>query len=204
MLKNKEMFLGLAITLALAGCGAAKNAEQALEEPGLVGSWEGVCSSSDLLGLSHRPYYRFAGAQQIEVHRFYQEKECVTPAAELRYEGEVKIGDEVQPQVRKLDLRFDSVKVTAITEDGRKALEKVSLCGVGAWVLGTPVDLSGKTGTLTCPLRKVPTGEFNIFSLEKDRLYLGKVGLSGGASVESDRPTTLERDNGFGPYSGTL
>lgn len=161
--------------------------------------WEGQCSSSDLLNLSSRQYYRFSGSDYKEVHTFYGEKNCVGEAIDITYKGEMTIkeamviNDGAAAKARKVDFRFDHVEVTALNPAGKAALEKVGFCGVKFWEAGKPVVLDGKTGGIACPLRTVPTGEYNVFALENETLFLGKTGLSGGATKESARPTSIER-----------
>lgn len=186
---------------ALSGCG--KDLKQATQEPRLMKVWEGQCATSDLLRLSVKPYFKFSGSEYKEVHTFYSEANCVGEAVDLTYRGEFTIRDEVAG-ARKVDFRFDHVEVTALNQKGKDTLEAVKFCGTPTWELGKNVVLDGKTGGVTCPLRTVPTGEFNIYAFENEKLFLGKAGLRGGPTKEADRPTSVDRDQVFVPSGRNL
>lgn len=205
MKKTVGMLTVAALGLWITGCGKDKELNSnAVAAPELMRTWEGGCESSDILDLSLRTYYKLDGADYKEVHTFYAEKDCRGEAAEVSYSGVLAAKDKAPNGTRSIDFRFDRVAVMATGPAGKQALEKAKLCGVETWELGKPVDLAGKTGTFGCPLRKVPTGEYNIISVENEVMYLGKSGLRGGATVESDRPTTVDHDKPFRPSQRQL
>jgi hypothetical protein len=182
-----------------AGCGSTiKDAKQRFEEPLLMNTWEGKCAKSDLLDLSEKPYFKFSGNFYQEVHTFYSDADCVSPAVDITYKGELMLHEANPEKIRKVDFRFDHVEVAALNPAGKDVLESVGFCGVDTWEVNKAVNLEGKTGTLTCPLRTVPTGEFNLFKLDSEVLYLGKSGLRGGTTTEGSRPTAIETDR---PYT---
>lgn len=196
-MKKTFALISVGVAAALLGCGADKNLKQSAAEPTLMQTWEGACASSDLLDLSLRTYFEFSGAGYKEVHTFYSEKDCRGEAAEVRYTGALTLREQAPNGLRNVDFRFDKVDMTVLGPKGKEILEKVKFCGIESWAMGPAIDLTGKTGTAGCPLRKVPTGEFNVTAVENNVLFLGKSGLRGGADVEKDRPTEVERDK---PY----
>ncbi len=193
----KKTLVSMGIAAALMGCGADKNLEQMAKEPKLMQAWEGPCASADILDLSMRTYYDFSSADYKEVHTFYSEKDCRGEAAEVRYTGSLALKDAAPNGLRNVDFRFDNVELNVLGPAGKDVLEKAKFCGIETWSMGSPVNLNGKTGTAGCPLRKVPTGEFNVLSIENDVLFLGKSGLRGGADVEKNRPKEVDHDKAF-------
>jgi hypothetical protein len=198
----KTIYFSYAMTVLVSifavACGSTiKDATQRFEEPQLMDTWEGKCAKSDILDLSAKPYFKFSGNLYQEAHTFYSDADCVNEAVEVTYKGELTLRETNSEQVRKVDFRFDHVEVKALNASGKDVLDKVGFCGVAAWEVSKVVNLEGKTGTLACPLRTVPTGEFNVFKVEQDMLYLGKSGLRGGATTESSRPSAVETANPF-------
>ena len=193
----------LALTALLAACGNDKNLGkeigQNVDEPELMRTWEGDCHGSDILDLSLKSYFAFDGDDYKEVHTFYAESDCKGDAAEISYTGAITLKEKAPNGERAVDFRFDKVEAMAVGPRGKEVLEKAKLCGIETWDLGKAIELNGKTGTMGCPLRKVPAAEYNLATVENKILFLGKFGLRGGASVEKDRPTKVDRDTPFCP-----
>jgi len=200
MKRVTEKLATLACLAVLAACGSdGKSGSQGVSASELMRTWEGECRSSDILDLSMKTYFAFDGDDYKEVHSFYAEKDCRGEAAEISYTGVITPKEKAPNGERNVDFRFDKVEAMAVGPRGKEVLDKAKFCGIETWELGKPVLLNGKTGTLGCPLRKVPAAEYNLAVVEQDVLFLGKAGLRGGASVEKDRPTKVDRDTPFRP-----
>ncbi len=202
---SANVVLTVLTTLLASACGSqVKDVRQRIEEPQLMDTWEGKCAKSDLLNLSAKPRFKFSGNSYQEVHTFYSDADCVSQAVNITYKGELTLKETSAEQIRKVDFRFDHVEVAALNDAGKGVLDTVAFCGVKAWEVNKPLNLDGKTGTVACPLRTVPTGEFNIFAVKEGVLYLGKTGLRGGAAAEASRPTALETESPFTRASKNL
>jgi hypothetical protein len=200
MMNKAKALMGLTACLALAGCGKSQDSrdlDHPVSEPRIQQTWQSDCASSELLDLSQRTYLKFSGTAYHEVHVLYSEAGCVGEAVEVRFGGNFALHEPSPADTYSADVRYETVELTALSPAGRDVLEKAKFCGVERWELGRAENLVGRTGTLFCPLRKVPSGEYNLVSIEGDKLFLGKSGMRAGATVESGRPKEVDHDRPF-------
>ncbi len=201
--KTKIAFSILATGLAVTACGekaphnlvtASQNEARA---PALTENWRSNCVKSSLFDVSMLVEYEFAGDAFIERYRYFSESDCRndSEAANIRYLGRFEVLAAVEPG--GIDMRYEEAKIQIKNETGRKIVDAVDFCGREEWAIGDEMDLTNAARGVTCPIKSVQQGRFDLFKVENKTLYFGTGYLEGDAENPADRPRNLKMDQPF-------
>lgn len=195
---SKQFIKTLAITMGvglfLAGCGEdspTKDAENLVKAPSLMDTWTNECKESEILELSTRKYIEFSGNNFVQLHEFYSKSDCQSPAVALTYRGTFTLGEKENTGAWTVDSTFNTAQVTALNAFGQKVLETAKFCGIATWPINQAMTVGNQEN---CPVKSVPSIEFNRALVESDKLYLGNSSLTNGVRNPNERPN-IERDN---------
>ena len=193
--------LALGVVL-LNGCGKdedpVKAADQTLDEPKLMATWEGPCKLK-MFDISARQVVQFSGASFQEALVGYEDDKCQKPSIQLRYQGALTLKDEPKEGIRHIDLQYKQASLKPLSDAGKKLLEGVKACGIEAWEVGKRVDVTGAERGAVCKFRSIPSEDFNAVLLEGDKMYLGKAGLIDivAAADDASRPKNVDKKQQF-------
>lgn len=199
VLKNIScLVVGSALLVA---CGkTTKDVVQTIEEPTLMKTWSAGCGKSELLDVSAKSFYQFAGKDLTKAYELYNDDKCATAVAVVKQEGafDLRGSDTRTADAKALDFHYRKIVVTALNADGQKLLEKVGFCDQNQWPLNQPVDVTAKVGGLKCPLPKV-RDEFDIYRVNGETLWFGEGKFFGRAESADKRPTKIDTDKAYKP-----
>lgn len=201
----KHLGTAAVTTAALLVIGCGKNAQdltQTVQESGLMKTWSVGCNKSELLDVSAKAYYQFDGKDLKKVYELYQDDKCTTALVTVKQIGTFDLkGDDNRAQAgsKDIDMHFNRVTVQASSPAGQNLLEKVSFCDQHPWPTGQEIDVTGKLGSLKCPLPKAHD-EFDIYHLDGNSLVFGEGKfLTGRAETADKRATKLASDVVYHP-----
>ncbi len=201
----------LCIFAAFAGIGCQKQAKKAADAINKQGDalalndrWATACAnvSLDIFNISSSVEEVEFGAAVERKTTLFKEDNCQTPIVSIVEYGSYKIGAQTPAGSRtyELDMRFDSVTITPVNQDGVNALNTVNACGVNDWAIGQARDVTAKTSDNPVLARcwvTTPRNQFNIVNVENDQLKMGVSTTDKDASTLGKRPTELDLEKPF-------
>lgn len=159
----------------------------------LQGHWKSACVPGEVFGQTRTDEYIINGSHQTQVTTYYGDPDCSRPIIRAEWAIELLAGGEVGTDTKELNITYNGVVVTPMSEAGSNILEAWGYCGIAEWPVNEGRDITNRAGTERC-VANLPVSNYTIYSVMDDKLYLG-YGFSEDASR---RPADLNMDN---PYT---
>ena len=185
MKNSLRLFLGaIGLTVALTAYGDTADLSK-----GMLGHWRTQCSvASGFSQSSIDDYVTQEDGSGLQTTTYYADLGCTQPVISQEWTYAQTLGDDVRAGLKKIDLSYTAVSVTALTEAGKTVLETYGYCGLTAWPVNEKQDMTSRSGTSHCMI-KIPYTDYTVISIIGDRLYLGKF-----AGNPNDRASDVSMD----------
>jgi len=201
LIRTVKAAAALTSVLVLAACGAdssddAGDAGRNLtREPKLQGAWISACDTFGPLNLSGRASYGFEPLRYRKKVALFAEGNCTNAQAEIRYEGEFKVGnsDDLADGLNRVDLTPKKAIVRAITQEGADALNRAGLCGITDYRVDVSRDVTALAKEQDCLQEKPDATQYDVYKLDDKRLQFGSAYLLGAPVDAKRRPTNLNQ-----------
>ncbi|RYZ63862.1 MAG: hypothetical protein EOP05_22920 [Proteobacteria bacterium] len=201
---KSALVVGAFSVLALNGCNKSakeigKDIDETAAELATKGEWTSPCLDMsigwELAGLSsQKEQYNFY-ADGVKSVNLYGADNCTAAKIELRYEGDVEVGEETAQGNNTIDLKYTKVTAKVLDQATVDSLNSplVPSCGFDGWVLGEARDVTAQAGDINCPIGKAvhvydiikPGGSFIRFGVKDANL---------DGSTPEKRPTVINND----------
>ena len=190
-MKNKLTNLRAIIVSILLGIvlSACSGTDMDAFEADLLGTWKTSClysSSRDTYALLQKSYDNNELSGDIKV---FADADCSQPLYTITYAGTYNVGQEIiltsGKRVRAIDFVFSQWMESPDNVEMRDDFNNSNYCGKTDWVAGELVDVTNCSDFLGSDK------QFDIVSIESDRLFLGDFSTGDGTSADN-RPTQLE------------
>jgi len=158
----------------------------------LQGHWKSACLPGEVFGQTRTDEYIIDESRQTQVTIYYGDPDCTRPIIKAEWDVQFETGKEVETNIKELNVTYNGVMVTPMSEVGSNILEAWGYCGIAEWPVNERRDITNRSGTERCVAR-LPVSNYTIFSIMDDKLYLGY----GFSNDESRRPAELNMDNPF-------
>jgi hypothetical protein len=196
---SNALFLCAGLGLALVGCGSDSSDDVAdagrnlARAPDLQGAWVSTCDTFGPLNLSGKAFYAFEPLRYKKKIALYDDKQCATQNAEVRYTGEFKIGnsDDLPDGQNRVDLTPKTIVVKPTTEKGVTAFNTAKLCGVSDWAVGVSRDVTAAAKQGDCLSEKIEATQYDVYALDDKTLKFGSAYLLGAPTKSENRPSQL-------------
>lgn len=214
---KKLLLAALACTLVTA-CGKdrnndpIKNVQEAAKDKDLQGKnfasacqlkpveavLTGILSGGNASIKGAQTVYRFDGANVTRTTELYSTTDCSGEVA-IRFEegGTVTLDPDkrTNDDGKFIDIDYNSLKVSAVTDEGVKAANAIQLCGATDWSQGTQRDEVAQAPNINCYNAKLPRQISNVYRVDANVLYFG---TQDTASIDSaHRPTSLDMNDKY-------
>ena len=186
----------LSAACALVACGTktADDVSQAGKniagEPGLQGKWTSSCGKVEALKTSGKSTYIFEPLKYEKNLMFYKDANCSEAMGNAKYKGEYKIGsgDDLEGGAKRIDLIPKTLTMSANTQAGVDALNLIKFCGISDWALNQERDVTNSANGGKCLIENMNESQYDIFTLNSDKLTFGSTFLFGAPTKEENRP----------------
>ncbi len=205
MLRN--LVLATLCSMAAVACGGNNKNELQMVES-LKGSWENGCQNNGINSPFTRYRYEVVeDAFDLIVTR-YSDPQCASADYQVVYGGTITDRDtqaltrNIGSAAASIDVRFDSVSLTALSPEQVSINQASALCGLTDWQIEVSYSVSGCAAV---PLSNVPYDEYNVYSVSAVTDMPGAThaihfGAMSGSTTE-ERPGEVDLGN---PFYGSL
>ncbi len=219
MKKIKTLILTCTLPLVFAACSKDNdtnsnpidNLKQAAKETELQGkTFQGECSLRPLDAIatgiatagetaikSAREQFLFEGANLSHSTLVYTSTDCSGPEALVYQEnGSFEIHDDQKTadDAKAMDIKYETLTVKTVSNDGVTVANAVKLCGVEEWSTNMEQNVTAKSEDTNCYRVKVPNQDANVYKLENGNLFFG---IKARFERSTVRPTSLDRNEKF-------
>jgi hypothetical protein len=185
--------------LCLTACGSDDSDDVAdagrnlARAPELQGAWVSDCDAYGPLKLSGKAFSAFEPLRYKKKIAIYSDNACATQTAEVRYTGEYKIGnsDDLPRGLNRVDFTPKTLVVKPTSDEGAKALNALKLCGISDWKVDASRDVSQAAKKAGCLAEKLEVAQFDVYSLDDNKLKFGSTYLLGAPTKAENRPSQL-------------
>ena len=201
-MKLKALTAGLFSVLALNACDGssndiAKEIDERATEAAVKGQWKSPCLDMGIaweaVGLSSQveTYDFFVdGAKTVNL---YGADNCTAAKIELKYSGDVNVGEENAQGNNTIDLNFTKVTAKVLDQQTADTLNSplVPSCGFDGWVVGEERDVTAQAGDLNCPIGKA-VSVYDIVKTGGSFIQFGKAEGDLDKSTPEKRPAVID------------
>lgn len=204
MKKMTQRVLAMAFAGAMLGACANKNDETEVvntvdpdvQAAGLQSTWKSGCHNValDVLSLdSQTVEYQF-GSDVNRVTTYYDADTCATPVLKIVEWGTYENFDPVEGH-HKIDIQWQKVSITPMTDTTRDLLNTVGFCGFQQWSTNGERDVTAQSSIDPVVDRcwvKTPRGQFDLVHISGSNLQLGATTPDLDKTSAEKRPTAID------------
>jgi hypothetical protein len=184
------------------------NAREAAKDKDLQGTFVSECSTKPLSAVftglmtglqakvaSSRVTYNFTGANTSVKTENYSSGDCTGDAA-FTYEekGTFSVNKDQKYKSNDggylIDVDYDNLKVTMVSDEGIKVANATKLCGISDWAQNKERDVSAQAKDASCYNSPIPRHVSNRYRVDDKVLYLGTAAK--GDTRDNQRPAHLD------------
>lgn len=155
----------------------------------------GILTGGEAAIKSATVIYRFDGGQVARSTRLFISADCTGDTAISTVEtGTIHIDPDQKTQDlgKSIDIDFNGLTVTTVTEAGAQAANAIQLCSANDWGPNSERDQTARAKDANCYGAEVPRRVSNIYRVDAGVLYFGpKIESS------SERPAALDMNTKY-------
>lgn len=167
-----------------------------VQAAGLMNTWVSGCHNValDIVGLDSQTVEYIFGTDLRRVTTYYDADTCATPVLKIVEWGTYENFDPVDGHY-KIDINWQQVALTPMSDGVRDVLNTVSFCGASDWATNTEREVTAQTSVDPVLDRcwvKTPRGQFDLISISGSNLQLGEATADLDKTSAEKRPVTID------------